>query len=58
MDAGKRATKVPASVAGRASTLLARLRAAFLSCAAGVRLRLSASEKYIIGFKDSSTKIE
>ena len=38
-----------------AGTLLARLHADLLPCAAGVRQRLSASEKYIIGFKDSST---
>ena len=39
-----------------AGALLARLHADLLPCAADVRRRLSASEKYIIGFKDSSTK--
>jgi len=39
-----------------ADTLLARLHADLLPYAAGVRRRLSASEKYIIGFKDWSAK--
>ena len=39
-----------------AGTVLARLHADLLPCATGIRQRLSASEKYIIGFKDSSTE--